>query len=123
MSLSELFEQYGTELQCEQALEQACWPGGRCPHCDGTRHSHFSVENTSYRQCGACRTQTSLRPGTIFHGSKLALRTWFQAMFLISQSKNNISALELKRQLGVSYPTAWRVKHKLMQMMAERGAG
>jgi len=41
-------------------------------------------------------------------------------MFLISQSKNNISALELKRQLGVAYSSAWRVKHKLMQVMTER---
>jgi hypothetical protein len=39
--------------------------------------------------------------GEIFHGSKLVLRTCFKAMFLISQSKNSISALKLKRQLGV----------------------
>jgi hypothetical protein len=51
------------------------------------------------------------------------LRAWFQAIFLMSQSKNNIAALDLKRQLGVSFPTAWRVKHKLMQVMAERQAG
>jgi hypothetical protein len=44
-------------------------------------------------------------------------------MFLISQSKNNIAALELKRQLGVGYPTAWRVKHKLLQVMSEREEG
>ncbi len=44
-------------------------------------------------------------------------------MFLISQSKVSISALELRRQLGVSYPADWRVKHKLMQVMAEREVG
>jgi hypothetical protein len=38
----------------------------------------------------------------------------------MNQSKNNISALELKRQLGVNYRSAWRVKHKLMQVMLER---
>lgn len=43
-------------------------------------------------------------------------------MFLISQSKNGISASELKRQIGVSYKTAWSVKHKLMQVMVERDA-
>jgi len=124
MSLSELFEQYGTEPQCEQALEKARWPDGfHCPHCGGADHSHFYVKDTRYWQCRTCRSQTSLRSGTIFHGSKLSLRTWFQAMFLISQSKNSIAALELRRQLGVSYPTAWRVKHKLMQVMAEREAG
>ena len=124
MSLRELFEQYGTELQCAQALEQARWPKGfQCAHCGAAEHSHFCVEEVRYWQCRRCRTQTSLRSGTIFHGSKLALTIWFEAMFLISQSKNSISALELKRQLGVSYPTAWRVKHKLMQVMVEREAG
>jgi ribosomal protein L37AE/L43A len=124
MSLSELFEQYGTEPQCENALEKTRWPEGfRCPRCGATEHSHFYVEDTRYWQCRRCRAQTSLRSGTIFHGSKLSLRTWFQAMFLISQSKNSIAALELRRQLGVSYPAAWRVKHKLMQVMVEREAG
>ena len=44
-------------------------------------------------------------------------------MFLISQSKNSIAPLELKRQLGTGYPAIWRVKHKLMQVMDEREAG
>lgn len=123
MSLSEFFDQFGTEHQCEQALEKARWPQGFvCPQCEGARASRFEVGDTRYWQCSTCRHQTSLRSGTIFHGSKLALGKWFQTMFLISQSKNNVSALELKRQLGVSYPTAWRVKHKLMQVMAEREA-
>lgn len=121
MSLSDLFKDYGTESQCEAALEQARWPKGfECPHCGGSRHSRFHQGGRTYWQCSACHRQTSLRSGTIFQDSNLPLRLWFQAMFLISQSKNNISALELKRQLGVSYPTAWRVKHKLMQVMTER---
>jgi transposase-like protein len=124
MSLSELFEEYGTEQQCEKVLEKARWPQGfECPHCGVRDHSQFYTNDTKYWQCSACRHQTSLRSGTIFHGSNLPLRKWLQAMFLMSQSKNNISALELKRQLGVGYPTAWRAKHKLMQVMAEREAG
>ena len=42
-------------------------------------------------------------------------------MYLLTQSKNGISALELSRKIGVSYNAAWRVKHKLMQVMLERG--
>ena len=41
-------------------------------------------------------------------------------MYLMTQTKNGISALELSRQLGVSYNTAWSLKHKLMQVMKER---
>ena len=54
--------------------------------------------------------------GTIFESSKLRLSTWFLAMHLLTQSKNFISALELKRHLGVCYKTAWLVKHKLMEV-------
>jgi hypothetical protein len=41
-------------------------------------------------------------------------------MYFITQNKNNVSALELKRHIGVCYRTAWRVKQKLMQVMYER---
>jgi len=48
---------------------------------------------------------------------------WFLAIYLVSQAKTGLSALALKRYLGVSYPTAWLVHHKLMQAMVEREAG
>lgn len=53
-------------------------------------------------------------------GTKLPLTTWFLAIYLISQAKTGLSALALKRHLGVSYPTAWLIHHKLMQAMADR---
>jgi len=56
----------------------------------------------------------------LFAETKLPLRIWFLAIYLLTQNKNGISALSLRRQLGVSYNTAWLVKHKLMQAMVER---
>lgn len=58
--------------------------------------------------------------GTIFSATKLPLTTWFLAIHLITQAKTGISALSLRRQLGVSYNTAWSIKQKLMQVMKER---
>jgi hypothetical protein len=58
--------------------------------------------------------------GTIFEYTKLPLATWFLGMYFLTQPKNGISALELKRQLGVGYNSAWRMKHKLLQVMKER---
>jgi hypothetical protein len=74
-------------------------------------------------QCNTCHHQTSLIAGTLFEGTKLALTVWFLAIYLISQAKTGLSALALKRDLGVSYPTAWLIHHKLMQAMVEREAG
>jgi hypothetical protein len=58
--------------------------------------------------------------GTIFEATKLPLVSWFLGMYLLTQSKNGISALAMKRQLGISYNAAWRLKQKLMQVMKER---
>jgi len=73
-------------------------------------------------QCKCCRLQTSLIAGTLFQSTHLALNIWFLAIYLVSQAKTGLSALDLKRQLGVSYPTAWLIQQKLMQTMVERDA-
>jgi hypothetical protein len=51
-------------------------------------------------QCNACRHQSSLIAGTVFHGTKLRLTVWFLAIHLLSQAKTGLSALALKRHLG-----------------------
>ena len=55
--------------------------------------------------------------------SGLPLTTWFVAIYLLTQRKNGLSALQLSRELGVSYNTAWKLKHKLLQVMHERNQG
>jgi transposase-like protein len=121
MSLSELIERFGTEAQRESALERARWPSGFVyPECGESAHSRFLAEGRQYWQCAHCRAQATVRSGTLFHASKLPLSKGFQAIFLVTQNKNNLSALALNRYLGVCYRTAWRVKHKLLEAMAER---
>ncbi len=56
----------------------------------------------------------------MFEHTKLPLTTWYLAIYLLTQSKNGLSAMDLLRQLGVSYNTAWMLKHKLMQAMRAR---
>jgi hypothetical protein len=123
-SLPEFFDRFGTEEQCQDALEQARWPNGFiCPNCGEHKHSLVHHGNLKLRQCTACRKQTSLTAGTIFESTRLPLRLWFLGIYHLTQPKNNVSALELKRLLGVSYKASWRLKHKLMQVMDEREAG
>ena len=123
LSLAEFLTQYGTEAQCEAALQALRWPDGfRCPACGEARHTVFKRNERTYWQCGHCRKQTTLTAGTLFEATKLPLTTWFLAMYLLTQAKNNVSALELMRHLGVCYRTAWLIKHKLIQVMAEREA-
>jgi hypothetical protein len=78
------------------------------------------VRSRDLFQCTACRRQTSPIAGTIFASTKLPLRIWFRAMYHLTQSKQGISSIELGRRLGVTQTTAWKVKHKLKQVMMER---
>jgi transposase-like protein len=112
---------YGTEDRCRDAVFGWRWPSGFvCPVCGGKRHS--VVKTRALYQCTACRRQTSLIAGTIFAATKVALCTWFRAMYHLTQSKGGISSIELGRRLGVTQTTSWKIKHKLMQVMMERDA-
>jgi ribosomal protein L37AE/L43A len=119
LSLPEFMDRYGTEQQCEKALIAARWPlGFVCPACGVAQaRTTFRRLGRLYWQCAGCQRQCSATSGTVFEATKLPLTRWFMAMQLITQSKNNVSALELKRQLGVCYRTAWLVKHKLLEAM------
>ncbi len=121
MSDADFDRLYGTESQCREALFAWRWPKGfTCPVCGGAKHS--VIETRARYQCSLCRTQTSLIAGTIFHSTKLPLKTWFRAIYHMTQSKGGISSLELARRLGVTQNTAWKLSHKLMQVMHEREA-
>jgi len=122
LSLHAFLDQYGSEEQCANALFGWRWPAGFvCPEC-GHPEDFVALHTRELMQCRHCHHQTSLTAGTIFAYTKLPLTVWFLAMYLLTQQKNAISALELKRHLGVSYTTAWRIKHKLLQVMLERDA-
>ena len=119
ISLHDFLQQYGSEEQCRSALYHLRWPSGYvCPECGNT--TGCEIHQRKVFQCHRCHHQTSLTAGTIFHGTKLPLTKWFLAVYLLTQRKKSISALQLSREIGVNYDTAWKLKHKLMQVMLER---
>lgn len=121
LTLDEFQSQYGTETQCQDALEKCRWPEGfQCPKCEAKEHYVVRRGKGRTYQCQKCRTQTSLIGGTIFHSTNLGLKTWFQAMYCIVTTKTGISDLELMRKIGVPYTTTRRIRDKLQQVMHER---
>lgn len=121
LSLPEFIERFGTEDQCAQAVKAGRWPNGFvCPRCNAAEHWVVGHGARKLFECRACRYQTSLTVGSLFEHTKLPLRTWFLAIYLLSQAKTGLSSLALKRALGVSYPTAWAMQHKINHAMALR---
>ena len=121
LSFIEFCKRYGTEERCHAELIAMRWPDGFvCPKCGGKEHGYTAVRRIF--QCSACRKQTSARAGTIFHKSSTPLTKWFLAMNFITSAKNDVSALELSRQIGVKWDTAWLIKQKLMEVMRQRNS-
>lgn len=114
--------QYTTEEQCRAAIVAWRWPNGfECHGCGGRQHS--VVMTYHLYQCTACRRQSSTIAGTIFASSHLPLCTWFRAIYHLTRSKQSITSIELGRRLGVTQTIAWKLQHKLEQVMLERDAG
>lgn len=115
-----LQRRFPTELACRKYLERRRWPQGFwCARCGATR-AHRLTTRPRY-QCRGCRRQVSLTAGTIFHKTRVPLRTWFWLLLLMSQNKHGISMLEAQRLLGLgSYRTIWGMAHKIRTAMAQR---
>ena len=85
--------------------------GAYCPHCGGTTVYHFSDDRT--HKCGDCRKRFSIKVGTIFEDSKLPLRKWFMAIWLITSHKKGIASTQLAKDIGVTQKSAWFMLHRL----------
>lgn len=116
-TLLEFQRDFPDDAACLAYLAARRWPDGfLCPRCGGARASLIATRRVW--QCGTCRLQTSLTAGTVMHGTRLPLITWFWAMYLAATFNTGISARQLQRQLGIRrYETAWMLLQKIRLAM------
>lgn len=119
-TLDEFDAWFPSEEACIEYIMRVRWSKGfQCPVCHGTKSWRTSRGNL---RCSKCHRQTSPTAGTIFEGARKPLRTWFQAMWYVTNQKHGVSALGLQRALGFgSYQTAWSWLHKLRRAMVRPG--
>lgn len=105
-------------------VEGLIWSSGPvCPKCGGVDRISAIKANPEKRvryglkKCGQCKSQFTVRMGTIFEESKLPLHKWLQAIYLMCSSKKGISAKQLERTLEVTYKTAWFLAHRIREAM------
>lgn len=93
------------------------WPNGEptCPKCGHKRTSFISTRRVW--KCKGCRSQFSVKVGTIFEDSPLPLTKWLPAIWVIANCKNGVSSYELARTLGVTQKTAWFMLHRIRLAM------
>ncbi len=131
-SIPALMAQVPTEADAYELLETLRWESGVvCPHC-GSVAAHYFLNPangtsrktrtgaTSQRRvwkCKDCRKQFSVLTGTIFHGSKIPVRTWLFVIFEMCASKNGVSAREIERKYDLTPKTAWFMLHRIREAM------
>lgn len=106
------------DAACIQYLVERRWPNGfRCPHCD--HDAAWWLESYRRWECRRCHRHTSITAGTLLHRTRLPLHTWFWAAYLMTTHSNGVSALQLTKQLGVAYSTAWLLETKIRRAMVD----
>ena len=122
MGLLDFERRFPDEKACWEYLILARWPEGiACPGCKGRKFNLIQVRKVY--ECKKCHKQVSATAGTVFDKTRLPLRKWFWAIFLMATSKKGVSMLYLQRQLKIrSYRTAWLVGQKIRQAMTQRDA-
>lgn len=119
--LPEFLGLFGRQKQCAAAPEATSRLAGfRCPHCNSKAHYVVSHGAWLLFRCQGCCHQTSLTAGSLIEHSKQPLVTWLLSSYLISPAETGLSALALKRQVGVSYLTAQLLHHKISRAVTVR---
>lgn len=120
------------EASAYEFLERLRWEGRPvCPHCGSVRKPYFlkprNGESRKTRtgassqrrvwKCADCRKQFSVLTGTIFHGTKIPLKTWLFVVYEMCASKNGVAAREIERKYGLTPKSAWFMVHRIREAM------
>ena len=102
---------------CKKTIIENRWGGDVVyPHCG--KH-HCKMTKNGRFHCTQCNYNFSCTVGTIFENTKVSLRKWFMAMYLISSHKKGISSHQLARDIDVTQKTAWYMLHKVRSLYAQ----
>ncbi len=104
---------------CLDYLVAQTYPNGiRCPKCEKVT-KHHRVKSRPCYECQYCGHQEYPMKGTIFEGSSTSLKLWFYGIYLMASTRCGISAKQLERETGVTYPTAHRMFKKIRSLLEQ----
>ena len=119
--------QFQTEAAAFAYVEAKLWPTGPiCPFCNsGEKVGRLAGKTTrpGLCKCYACKKPFTVRMGTIFESSHLALHLWLQVIHLMCASKKGISTRQIQRMLDCSMKTAWFLGHRIREAMNTKTLG
>ena len=115
ISVVQLFRIFPDEDACYAWLEEARWQDTPvCPHCGGIENIVPDKRERHYRHKN-CRKRFTVTTGTCMHATKRPLQDWIYAIYSVLTARKGVSALQLSKELGVQYRTAWHMLHRIRE--------
>ena len=109
---SELIDTYPDEETCIRHLEQLRWEDGLVISPFDKESKVYVCKGNRYR-CKNTGKYFNVKTSTLFDNSKVKLHKWFLAIWLITVHKNDISSVQLSKDIGVTQKTAWLMLHRI----------
>jgi len=114
ISSFQFFEMFPDEKSARIHFENAIWNGNTtCPFCNDDQITTLKKEGI-YR-CKSCKCDFTVRMGTVMQGSKIPLRKWVYAMYLVCTARKGISSLQLSKELGITQKSAWHLLQRIRE--------
>ena len=110
-------EKFPTEKAVVDYFVKIRYPDGvKCNHC-GSDRVYARKDRIKVYDCNECLGTFSPFKDTIFEKSSTDLRKWMYAIHMFLNGKKGISGLQLQREIGVTYKTAWRMLQQIRMAM------
>ena len=114
LSLIDAVEMFSDPEQTERWFVAQRWPNGIvCPDCGSLGIQTRTNRKPQPFRCNDCRKDFSVKTGTVMHGSKLPLKTWGLAMYILTTGLKGTSSMKLRRDLGITQKAAWHLAHRI----------
>ncbi len=116
IGIVELLNKFNTEDKAVHFMEGLLWNHEPvCPSCGGLSNISTPKSKKYTYWCGDCRKNFTIKTNTIMHSSKLEVKTWIIASYLVMTSRKGISSLQLSKELSITQKSAWHLLHRIRE--------
>jgi len=117
-TLTEFTDYFCDEATCVAHFTESRWRNGQyCPHC---KHDKiYLCANGKRYHCAKCKQDFTIRTKTVFGESKLPIRKWYMAIYLLATTSKGISSVQLAKHVGVTQKTGWFIDHRVRSAMKQ----
>ncbi|KKN13936.1 hypothetical protein LCGC14_1001220 [marine sediment metagenome] len=120
ISSFEFFKMFPDERSARVHFEGATWPNGPvCPYCEYLDIT--TLKREGYYRCKSCRKDFTVRVGTVMHRSKIPIRKWLFAMYLVCTARKGVSSVQLSKEIGITQKSAWFLLQRIREGCSKEG--